>query len=52
MRENIRTQPQKHSDYVMEGNSLYRNKPHRAGSKDVATRKMCVAKALREMVLK
>jgi len=31
---------------------LYRNIPHRAGSRDVATWKMCVPKALRETVLK
>jgi len=30
MREKIRTQPQKYPDYVMEGNNLYRNIPHRA----------------------
>jgi len=36
-REKIRTQPQKYPDYVMEVDTLYRNIPHRAGSKDVAT---------------
>jgi len=51
MREKIRTQPQKYSDYVMEGNTLYRNIPLRAGG-DVATWKMCVPKALRETVRK
>jgi len=52
MREKIRTQPQKYPDYVMEGNTLYRNVPHRAGREDVATLKMCFPKALRETVLK
>jgi len=52
MREKIRTKPQKYPDYLMEGNTLYRNIPHRAGSEDVATLKMCVPKALRETVLK
>jgi len=35
-----RTQPQKHPDYVMEGDTLYRNIPHRAGSENVAMCKM------------
>ncbi|KAH8356479.1 hypothetical protein KR084_007959, partial [Drosophila pseudotakahashii] len=52
MCEKIRTQPQKYPDDVMEGDTLYRNIPHRAGSEDVATWKMCVPKALRETVLK
>jgi len=37
MREKIRTQSEKYPDYVMEGNTLYRNIPHRAGSEDVET---------------
>jgi len=41
MGEKIRTQPQKYPDYVMDGETLYRNIPHRAGSKDVASWKMC-----------
>jgi len=52
MREKIRTQSQKYPDYVMEGNTLYRNIAHKAGSEDVETWKMCVPKALRETVLK
>jgi len=49
MREKIRTQPQKYPDYVMEGNTLYKNIPHRAGSDNVATWNMCVPeKVLKE----
>jgi len=40
------------ADYVMEGETLYRNIPHRAGSEDVASWKMCVPKSLRETVLR
>jgi len=36
----------------MDGETLYRNIPHRAGSKDVASWKMCVPKSLRETVLR
>jgi len=36
----------------MEGETLYRNIPHRAGSEDVASWKMCVPKSLRETVLR
>ncbi|XP_070075715.1 uncharacterized protein [Drosophila takahashii] len=50
--DKIRTQPQKYPDYVMEGENLYRSIPHRAGSEDVVTWKMCVPRALRETVLK
>jgi len=50
--EKIRTQPQKYPDYVMEGETLYRNIPHRAGSEDVASWKMCVPRSLRETVLR
>jgi len=42
MGEKIRTQPQKYPDYVMDGETLYRNIPHRAGKEDVASWKMCV----------
>jgi len=49
--EKIRSQPQKYPDYVMECKILYRNIPHRAGSENVATWKMCVPKSLRETVL-
>jgi len=52
MGEKIRTQPQKYPDYVMDGETLYRNIPHRAGSEDVASWKMCVPKSLRETVLR
>jgi len=31
MGEKIRTQPQKYPDNVMDGETLYRNIPHRAG---------------------
>jgi len=48
MGEKIRTQPQKYPDYVMDGGTLYRNIPHRAGSEDVASWKMCVPKSLRK----
>jgi len=51
MGEKIKTQPQKYPDYVIEGETLYRNIPHRAGSEDVASWKMCVPKSLRETVL-
>jgi len=37
MGEKIRTQPQKYPDYVMDGETLYRNIPHRAVSEDVAS---------------
>jgi len=37
MGEKITTQPQKYTDYVMGGKTLYRNIPHRAGSEDFAT---------------
>jgi len=36
----------------MDGETLYRNIPHRAGSEDVASWKMCVPKSLRETVLR
>jgi len=52
MGEKIRTQPQKYPDYVMDGETLYRNIPHRAGSEDVVSWKMCVPKSLRETVLR
>jgi len=52
MGEKIRTQPQKYPDYVMDGETLYRNIPHRAGSEDVASWKMCDPKSLRETVLR
>jgi len=35
----------------MDGETLYKNIPHRAGSEDVASWKMCVPKSLRETVL-
>jgi len=50
--EKIRTPPQKYPDYVMDGETLYRNIPHQAGSEDVASWKMCVPKSLRETVLR
>jgi len=37
MRKKIKTQPQMYPDYVMEGETLYRNIPHRAGIGDVAS---------------
>jgi len=52
MWEKIRTQSQKYPDYVIISETLYRNIPHRAGSKDVAAWKMCVPKSLRETVLR
>jgi len=52
MGEKKGTQPQKYSDYVMDGETLYRNILHRAGSEDVASWKMCVPKSLRETVLR
>jgi len=52
MGEKIKTQPQKYTDYVIEGETVYRNIPHRAGSEDVASWKMCVPKSLREAVLR
>jgi len=36
----------------MEGETLYKNKLHRAGSEDVATWKVCVPKSIRETVLR
>jgi len=36
----------------MNGETLYRNISHRAGSEDVASWKMCVPKSLRETVLR
>jgi len=42
MAEKIRTQPQRYSDYVMNGEALYRNLPPRASSENVATWKICV----------
>jgi len=47
-----KSQPQKYPDYVMDGETLYRNITHRAGSEDVASKKMCVLKSLRETVLR
>jgi len=38
-------QPQKYPDYVMDGEILYRNKPHLSW-------KMCVPRSLRETVLR
>ncbi|XP_070855573.1 uncharacterized protein [Drosophila suzukii] len=52
MGEKIRTQPQKYPDYVMDGETLYRHIPRRAGSKDVTSWKMCVQKSLRETVVR
>jgi len=48
MGEKIRNHPQKYPDYVMDAETLYRNIPHRAGSEDVASWKMCVPKSLRK----
>jgi len=42
----------KYPDYVMEGERLYRNITHRAGSEDVASWKMWDPKSLRETVLR
>jgi len=36
----------------MEGETLYRNMLHRAGSEDVASKKMCLQKSLPETVLR
>jgi len=36
----------------MDGETLNRNIPHRAGNEDVASWKMCVPKSLRETVLR
>jgi len=52
MGKKTRTQPQKYPDYVMDGETLYRNITHRAGSEDVASWKTCVPKSLRETVLR
>ncbi|KAH8357343.1 hypothetical protein KR084_011488, partial [Drosophila pseudotakahashii] len=48
----IRTQPQKYPDYVMEGENLYRSIPQRSGSEDVISWKIYVPRDLRETVLK
>jgi len=51
MREKLMEKAQKCSDYVFEGETLYRQIPHRAGNKDVVARKLCVPQELREAVL-
>jgi len=51
MREKIKAQPHKFPDYVVEGETLYSQIPHRAGNEDVVTWKLCVLQELRETFL-
>ncbi|XP_070132608.1 uncharacterized protein [Drosophila bipectinata] len=44
--------PQKFPDYVEEGGLIYRHVPHRAGSDEVASWKLCVPMEMRQQVVK
>ncbi|XP_070138509.1 uncharacterized protein [Drosophila bipectinata] len=48
----MKASPQKFLDYVEEGGLMYRHVPHRAGSEEVASWKLCVPMESRQQVLK
>ncbi|KAH8244767.1 hypothetical protein KR026_005718, partial [Drosophila bipectinata] len=52
LKKKMTTSPQKFPDYVEEGGLIYRHVPHRAGSEEVASWKLCVPMEMRQQVLK
>ncbi|KAH8321276.1 hypothetical protein KR067_009656, partial [Drosophila pandora] len=52
LKKKLKENPQKYPEYVEEAGLIYRHVPHRAGSEEVASWKLCVPMYMRQQVLK